>query len=133
MPAPVKMLGLGVAALMLASPHEAPPASSTSEPDVEAPFAAAAQTFADEAACTFYLAAWVRGSGPPTYDAAVGPYRIAAGDTRAHRVAARDRAHEIEERRCSGAALSERRWTHSISDVKPITLDDIRQMSFPAK
>lgn len=131
MSALVKMLGLAAAALMLASPREAPPVVSAVEP--ETPFVAATRTFASEAACTAHLASWVRDSAPPAYDAAVGPYRIAPGDTRAHRVAARDWAHEIEEQRCLGAALSGRRWTHAMSDVEPITLDDIRTMSFPAR
>lgn len=128
----MKMLALGLTAFFLASPHRPPPTTALSEVEAEEPFVPAPQSFADEAACTAHLAAWVRGSARPTYDAAVGPYAIAPGDTRAHRVAARDRAHEIEEQRCLGAALSARRWTHSMAEVKPITIDDIRKMSFPA-
>lgn len=125
----MKMLALAVTAFLLASPH-APP--DVSETDNETPFAAASQTFADEPACTAHLAAWVRDSAPPAYVAAVGPYRIAPNDTRAHRVAARDSGHEIDEHRCLGAALSARRWTHRMGEVKPVTMDDIRKMSFPA-
>lgn len=146
------MLLLGLTAFLLASPLAPPPtpvastdesapvASSdesalvaSSDEDVETPFVPSSPTFADAAACRAHLVAWVRASAPPAYDAAVGPYVIAPGDTRAHRVAARDWAHEIEEQRCLGAGLSSRRWTHSMTDVKPITLDDIRKMSFPAK
>ncbi len=126
----MKIIALRLTALLLASPN-APPAA-LSEAVEETPFVVSPQTFADAAACSAHLTAWVRASARPAYDAAVGPYAIAPGDTRAHRVAARGWAHEIEEQRCLAAVLSERRWTHAMSDVKPITIDDIRTMSFPA-
>ncbi len=131
----LKTLALVASALLLATPVEVPPEAQATEAEaeVETPFVASARSFADAQACAAHLAAWVRDSAPPAYDAAVGPYVITPGDVRAHRVAARDWTHEIEEQRCSGAALSGRRWTHAMVDVKPITLDDIRKMSFPAQ
>lgn len=131
----MKTIALGLTALLLASPHAPPtaPATALSEADGETPFVASRQDFVDAAACSAHLATWVRSSPRPAYDAAVGPYPIAPGDVRAHRVAARGWAHEIEEQRCLVEALSSRRWTHAMNDVKPITIDDIQNMSFPAR
>lgn len=126
----MKMLALGLTAFLLASPHlPAPPPAAVDEAQAETPFEPWPETFADPAACIAHLTAFVKaGTG---LDAAVGPYRIATGDVRAHRVEAKDWSHDIEERRCLGAALSTRRWTHSMGDVKPITMGDIEKMSFP--
>lgn len=120
----MKIVALALTAFFVASPNLPP-----SDADGEAPFVASPRSFADEAACIAELAAFVASSRG--FDAAVGPYRIARGDTRAHRVKAEAWAHLIEEQRCLGAALSSRRWTHAMSDVKPITMDDIEKMSFP--
>lgn len=139
MSAVTRTLALGLSALLLGSHVGPPPVGPPpiEPPPIEeaggAPFVAFAGSFADAGACAAHLATWVRDSAPPAYDAAVGPYAIAVGDVRAHRVAARGWAHEIEEHRCLGAALSGRRWTHGMNDVQPITLDDIRKMSFPAQ
>lgn len=123
----MKLAALGLTAVLLASPHPpAPPAAETG-----APFESLRETFADPAACVAHLAAFVKASA--RFAAAAGPYRVGPGDMRAHRVEAKDWVHQIEERRCLGAVLSTRRWTHGMSDVKPITMDDIEKMSFPAE
>lgn len=124
----MKLVSLGLLALFVASPHAPPPAPADQGP----PFAAAAQRFANAAACASHLASIVAASPPPAYDRAVGPYVIAPGDTRAHRVRARDWGHEIEEFRCLDAVLSSRIWSHDMSGVKPFTIEAIRGMSFPA-
>ena len=132
MSTPMKLAVLALTAFLVASPHGAEPsAQSLSEAPVEAGFIASTRAFADASACARHLVELVRASKPPAYDNAVGPYAIAPGDIRAHRVKAQDWGHDIEEHRCLGAALSLRSWTHSMSDVKPITVDDIGKMSFP--
>lgn len=133
MPTVMKFATLALTALLVGSSYEAAaPAQAVSEVDDETPFVAVPRTFADAAACVAHLAAVVRTSAPPAYDAAVGPYVVAVGDSRAHRVKARDWGHEIEEFRCLAASLASRRWTHSMTDVKPFTVEDIGKMSFPA-
>lgn len=138
----MKIAALALTAFLVGSPREAPPVTGlprqaplgvTSVPDAGPPFGAATRTFASAAACSKQLAAIVQSSTAPAFDAAAGPYVIATGDTRAHRIKARDWGHEIEEFRCLDAALSSRRWTHSMSDVKPFTVEDIGGMSFPAE
>lgn len=133
MPGGMKIAALSLAALLVGSPRTVavpvpPPVRAV---EVEEPFVPSAQKFADAASCSAHLAKIVRVSAPPAYAAAVGPYAIAAGDTRAHRVKARHWGHEIEEFRCTGAQLASRRWTHSMSDVKPFTMKEIGNMSFP--
>jgi hypothetical protein len=101
--------------------------------DAGPPFGPTLRTYRDASTCSAELASLVRASTPPAYAAAAGPYRVAADDHRAHRIRARDWGHEIEEFRCLSAALSSRRWTHAMSDVKPFTIEDIGRMSFPAE
>lgn len=129
----MKIAALAIAALLVGSPREAAAPLAISDADNGPPFGSAIRTFANAPACSEHLSAIVRASTPPAFDAAAGPYAIAAGDARAHRIKARDWGHEIEEYRCLGAALSSRRWTHSMSEVKPFTVEDIGKMSFPAK
>lgn len=121
------------AAYLLATPRSeavvAPPPSL--QTDGGPAFVAVAATFVDAQACAAHLAALIKASAPPAYDGAVGPYLIAAGDVRAHRVVAKGWGHEIEEHRCLGAILESRTWSQSLSDVKPITIEDIGGMSFP--
>jgi hypothetical protein len=84
--------------------------------DFETPFQAAAQSFADAAACKAFLAeraGEARGGG---FDAVEGPYVLAAGDVRIHTVRAEGKGHRIDEQRCLGAALSGRSWRHSLED-----------------
>lgn len=132
MPRLMKLAALALTAFLVGSPHQpAAPLQSVGELEAEAAFVASAKTFTSSAACAAHLAALVRTSAPPAFDAAVGPYAVAAGDVRAHRVKAHLWEHEIEEFRCVGLALSSRRWTHSMSDVKPFTVEDIGKMSFP--
>ena len=129
----MKLAALALTALLVGSPREAAAPAVAVVADEGPPFGPAIRTFANAPACSSELSALVRASAPPVFDAAVGPYAVSAGDVRAHRVKARDWGHEIEEYRCLGAALSSRRWTHSLSDVKPFTLEDIGRMSFPAE
>lgn len=136
MPTWMKLAALVLTASLLASPHSAPVASASppiaAQIDDGPPFVAATAIFPNASNCLAHLAALVRASTPPAFDSAVGPYMIAPGDVRAHRVVAKGWGHEIEEHRCLGAALGSRTWSHSLSDVKPITIEDISGMSFPA-
>lgn len=125
----MKPILLAAAAFLLASPRTMPLAERLDADEHDAPFVPA-RSFADPAACVAHLTALVAASRPPAYDAAAGPYRIAADDTRAHRVRAEAWGHEIEEFRCVGPALSSRRWSKSMSGVRPFTIEDIRGMSF---
>lgn len=125
----MKLVLLGLVAFLVASPRTG--AGWQANGPVEQGFVSSAVTFADEAACRAHVAGLVAASARPAWDIATGPYSIAAGDVRAHRVKARDWGHEIEEFRCLGAKLETRSWTHSLNDVKPITVEDIGRMSFP--
>lgn len=129
MPRVMKLAALALTAFLVASPRA--PLQPVGGTEAEAPFVASSSAFHDPVSCVAHLSALVRASAPPAYDAAVGPYVIAPADTRAHRVKAREWGHEIEEFRCLGPALSSRRWTHSMSGVKPFTVEDIGKMSFP--
>lgn len=130
----MKIAALALTAFLVGSPRGAPVAPPANIVDDVAPsFGPTLRTFPDASACSAELASLVRASAPPAYAAAAGPYLIASDDLRAHRIRARDWGHEIEEFRCAGAALSSRRWTHSMSDVKPFTIEDIGRMSFPAE
>lgn len=133
MPRFMKLAALALTAFLVGSPRPPAQPPQLSEPETEVPFGGTTSTFPGAAACAAHLAAVVRASAPPAYDAAVGPYPIAPGDVRAHRVKAHQWGHEIEEFRCLGASLASRRWTHSMSDVKPFTIEDIGKMSFPAE
>ena len=124
----MKLAALVATAVLLASP--APPPQAVSEPE-GGPFVALPDSFATPAACAAHLGSLIKASAPPAFDRAVGPYTIADGDVRAHRVKAQGWGHDIEEFRCSGASLEGRRWSHSMSDVKPFTVEDIGKMSFP--
>ncbi|CAA9489143.1 MAG: hypothetical protein AVDCRST_MAG39-653 [uncultured Sphingomonadaceae bacterium] len=71
------------------------------------------RNFADAAACRAHLAAEAAAArGGAT--AVEGPYEVAPGDVRTHRVDATARGHRIAEQRCLGAALSRRSWTHDM-------------------
>jgi len=131
MPAAMKLAVLGLTAFLVASPQVSKPVASLSQ-DEGAPFVKSPLSFADDRACIVHLRAIVNTSPKPAFDAAVGPYRVAAGDVRAHRVRGQAWGHEIEEYRCLEAVLSTRRWTHAMTGVKPFTVDDIANMSFPA-
>lgn len=127
----MKVAALALFAFLVGSPRTVEPLPPP--PQAEgAPFLPV-RAFADAPACIAHLRVFVRESAPPAFDAAAGPYEVAPGDTRAHRIKARDWGHEIEEFRCWDAALSSRRWTHSMSEVKPFTMEDIGRMSFPAE
>lgn len=128
-----RILWLGAALLMLGLLvtlvfAQAPAPMPVSEAD-ETPFTARAERFADAPACHAWLGTAVAATTGAV--AARGPYRIAADDTRAHRVRIASRGHEITEWRCLGAALSERSWTHALeTGAEPFTMDDLNGMKF---
>ena len=128
----VSVAALALAALAVAYPQD-PPRDAVADPLGETAFENLPESFANAAACAAHLATLVRNSAPPAFDKAVGPYAIAASDVRAHRVKAKGWGHDIEEYRCLGTELSMRRWSHSMNDVKPFTIEDIGKMSFPAE
>ncbi len=131
MPIAMKFAILGLTAFLVASPRLADAPAKLSQ-DEGAPFVESPLNFADESACIAHLVEIVKASARPAFDAAAGPYRVAAGDMRAHRVRGQDWGHEIEEYRCLAAVLSTRRWNHAMIGVKPFTVEDIANMSFPA-
>lgn len=126
----VSVAALALAALAVAYPQDAP-REAAAGPAGEAVFEDLPESFANAGACAAHLAVLVKNSAPPAFDKAVGPYPIAPGDVRAHRVKAQGWGHDIEEFRCLGVALSARRWSHAMNDVKPFTIEDIGKMSFP--
>lgn len=92
--------------------------------DLETPFEAAPQSFADAAACKAFLAARAGEARGQGFDAVEGPYELAAGDVRIHTVRAEGRGHRIDEQRCLGAALSGRSWSHSLEEEEePFTVE----------
>ena len=91
-------------------------AGAAAAADFESPFEPAPQSFADAAGCKAFLATRIAEARRQDYDAAEGPYVLAAGDVRIHTVRAEGRGHRIDEQRCLGAALSGRSWHHSLED-----------------
>ena len=121
------LLVLGLLVVWAFAGAQAPPVA-VSEP-AATPFGPRAETFADAPACH----AWLRTTVAATTGAvaATGPYVITPGDTRAHRVLATARGHQITEWRCLGIALSERSWTHALENgTEPFTMDDLNGMKF---
>ena len=87
-------------------------ASATAAGDGELPFEPV-QSYADAGACRARLVADVaeaRGAAVATE----GPYEVAAGDLRMHRVDVSEHGHRITEERCQLAALSRRSWLHEM-------------------
>ena len=78
-------------------------------------FRRAAASFTDAAGCRTHLARLVGEARSSGFDAAEGPYELAAGDVRAHTVRAEGHGHRIAEYRCAAAELSERSWTRSMA------------------
>ena len=78
-------------------------------------FRRAAASLADAAGCRTHLARLVVEARSSGFDAAEGPYELAAGDVRAHTVRAEGHGHRIAEYRCAAAELSERSWTRSMA------------------
>ena len=92
-------------ALLFAAPAAAPT-------DGEVPFEPV-RSYAHAGACRARLVADVaeaRGAAV----AVEGPYEIAPGDVRMHRVDVTERGHRITEERCLAAALSRRSWLHEM-------------------
>jgi len=114
-------------AIMLAF-SAATPAPETA--DAQEPFRPRAERFADAAGCRGWLTGTV--AGVTNAVAARGPYEVAPGDIRAHRIRLASGGHEVTEWRCLGPALSERSWTHAMSngEVAPFTMDDLNAMKF---
>lgn len=96
------MLGLILAA--------APAAASD-----EVPFEHSPLKFADAGACRVHLVQWVAEARGKQVAGLQGPYEVAAGDVRAHRVVADRSGHRITEQRCLRETLSSRSWRHSMS------------------
>ena len=66
----------------------------------ETPFTPSTESFADAAACKARLAVLVAQARSGSFDAAEGPYEVAAGDTRIHTVRGEGNGHRIAEHRC---------------------------------
>ena len=94
-------------AFLFAAPAAAPG-------DGEVPFEPV-RSYADAGACRTALvahAAEARGAAV----AIEGPYEVAVGDVRMHRVDVSERGHRITEERCLVAALSRRSWLHEMRE-----------------
>jgi len=78
-------------------------------------FSRASERFPDAAGCRAHLGSLVREARSSGFDAAEGPYELAAGDVRAHTVRAEGQGHRIAEYRCAAAELSARSWTRSMA------------------
>lgn len=73
-------------------------------------FVNAAERFDDAGGCLLHLQQLVDEARSAGFDAAEGPYAIAASDVRAHTVRAEGLGHRISEYRCADGALSSRSW-----------------------
>jgi len=69
-----------------------------------------AERFDDAGGCLLHLRHLVEEARTAGFDAAEGPYVIAAADVRAHTVRAEGLGHRISEYRCADGALSSRSW-----------------------
>jgi hypothetical protein len=85
----------------------------------ETPFEASAETFADAAACKARLAALAAEARGGAHDAVEGPYQVASGDVRIHKVQAEGFGHRVAEHRCLSEKLSSRSWTHRMEAAAP--------------
>ncbi|HEX8192413.1 MAG TPA: hypothetical protein VF552_05885 [Allosphingosinicella sp.] len=100
------------------------------EPEIP-DFAAAAERFADAAACRAHLSGLVAAARTSGFDAAEGPYDFAAGDVRAHSVRAEGGGHRIAEYRCLAEALGARSWTHVMAGADaPFTVESAARRLF---
>ena len=92
----------------------------------ETPFEPSSRTFADAAACKAFLAGEVAEARRGGFDAAEGPYVLAAGDVRIHTVQAAGVGHRIHEQRCLAEKLSGRSWTHSmVAEEEEFTVESV--------
>jgi hypothetical protein len=82
------------------------PALASEPPEFES----SAEQFVDAGACVGRLEQIVADARGGDFDAAEGPYEVAAADMRAHTVRAESLGHRISEYRCAGAALASRSW-----------------------
>lgn len=85
----------------------------------ETPFDTSSESFADAAACKARLAGLAAEAREGRFDAVEGPYEVTPGDTRIHTVRAEGSGHRIAEHRCLAEKLSNRSWTHAMSDAQP--------------
>lgn len=92
---------------LVALPLLAAAAMAAAEPPE---FAGSPERFADAGACFGHLQHLVAQARGGDFDAAEGPYAIAASDVRAHMVREEGLGHRISEYRCAGAQLSSRSW-----------------------
>ena len=74
--------------------------------------------FAVASECRGHLAQIVAEARGDGFEAAEGPYEIAPGDVRAHRIRADGAGHRIEEYRCEEARLSARSWRRSMAGAE---------------
>ena len=89
-------------------------AAAAAEPELP-DFEPAAERFADAAGCRAHLGRLVAAARADGFDAAEGPYDLAAGDVRAHTVKAEGSGHRISEYRCAAERLGTRSWTRSMA------------------
>ena len=111
--------------LLLLSLLLAAPASAADQDEV--PFKPVRE-LASAAACLALLVDEVRAARAASAMAAEGPYEIAPGDLRMHRVDVAEQGHRITEQRCLGFALSMRSWVHAMPAKEG--LDDESPYSF---
>ena len=95
----------------------------------EVPFEPSARIFADAAACKAHLGQLVGEARAAAHVAVEGPYEIAAGDVRAHKVLLAGSGHRITEHRCLGQQLSARTWRHSMDGSEEEEAPTIESMA----
>ncbi len=95
----------------------------------EVPFEPSAQVFADAAACKGHLAGLVAEARAAPNVAVEGPYEIASGDVRAHKVLVAGSGHRITEHRCLAEKLSARTWRHSMDGSEDEEAPTIESMA----
>ena len=104
-----------VRALLLLAPLLAA-AVPHAEPDL--PDFGAQRRFADATSCRAHMAGLVAEARRGGFDAAEGPYDVAAGEIRAHTVRAAGGGHRIAEYRCLANRFSARAWTHAMAPAE---------------
>lgn len=96
---------------------------AASEP---AEFAPRDRRFADAGACRTHLEKLAGEARRQDYVAVEGPYTIAAGDIRIHKVRAEPAGHRITEHRCLESELASRSWRHAMGEAEaPTTLESM--------
>jgi hypothetical protein len=104
-------------------------AAAPASPADEVPFEPSAEVFPDAAACKGHLADFVVEARAAPHVAAEGPYEIASGDVRAHKVLVAGGGHRIIEHRCLVEKLSARTWRHSMDGSEDEQAPTIESMA----